>query len=135
MAFVNEFMTVEEKIEFKAKEIPNPGNRFHTLKPYRWTINREQDVFLIWALTVREEPRNEHFLLGWKGTMIPVLLRKSLSGSATITWELISWGLPVYLKDSYKDVKQSLKEALIIYAFSGDPDDPRNQHAQVIFKF
>ena len=49
MAFVNERMTKEERDEFAAKAIPNPGNKFITLKPPRWTIDREKNVFLVGA--------------------------------------------------------------------------------------
>ena len=135
MAFVNAFMTEEEKAEFEVKAIPNPGNKLVTLKPYRWTIDREQDVFLVWGLQEREEPHDEYFLLGWKGTPINVKLREYWVSGAELGWELIRLELPAHLKDQRDEIIKCLKDALRVYGFNGNPNDQYNQAAKVHFKF
>lgn len=135
MAFVNAFLTEEEKAEFKAKAIPNPGNKLITLKPYRWTIDREQDVFFVRGWQDREDPYDYYFLMGWKGTPINIELRQYWVKGSPRTWELIRLGLPDHLQDQRDAIIQSIKDALTVYAADGDPNEPANKIIEVKFKF
>ncbi len=138
MAFVNEHMTKEEMADFAAKAIKNPGNRLMTLKPYRWTIDREKNIFLLWALQEREEPHDKYFLLGWEGIYVPVKLRDLWVKGSPRTWELIYIKIPEELKEKQSEIIQSLKDALAVYGFNGNPNEPfnaMNQKTSVEFNF
>lgn len=127
MAFANARMTQEEMKEFAAKAIPNPANHFFALKPYQWTIDREENVFLVWGAQEREEPHDDHFILGWRGHPLPVKLRSSWVAGDTRRWELLSIRIPEDLIDMRFEILQSLKDALTVYGFNGVPDDPFNR--------
>lgn len=138
MAFVNAYLTKEERTEFKTKAIPSPHNRFVILDPMQWTINREQDVFLVRGGQDREGPYDYYFLLGWKGAYISVELREYWVKGSPRTWELIRLELPEHLKNQQDAITQNLKDALTVWAFNGNPDEPFNQINQntlVQFKF
>ncbi|HHY72203.1 MAG TPA: hypothetical protein GX497_03080 [Bacillus bacterium] len=135
MAFVNEKMTKEETTEFKAKAIPNPGYRREILEPQRWTIDREKNVILIWCRIERWEPYDQHFLLLWKDIPIPMKLRDSWVSGLTREWELLYIEIPKELKEKHDEIIESLKDALIVYAFDGFPDEPHNKTTKVQFKF
>ncbi|EKN62893.1 hypothetical protein P9E76_08580 [Schinkia azotoformans] len=135
MVFANESMTQEEIACFEVKAIKNPGNRLSTLRPSIWTIDRENNVFLVWGLQEREEPHDYYFLLSWKDTPIPVKLGESwVTGSPRI-WELRYIKIPVNLKEKRDEIIQSLKDALKVYAFNGVPDWPHNKTTKVQFRF
>lgn len=135
MAFVNERMTKEERAEFAARAIPNPGYTARILEPTQWTINREENVFLVWGLQEREESHNYYFLLGWKGTLIPVKLRESWIKGSPRTWEIIFLKTPEDLIVKRSEIMQSLKDALTVYGFDGDPSWPNNKTTKVQFNF
>lgn len=135
MAFVNERMTRAEMDEFAAKSIHNPGNEFIMLKPYRWTINRDENIALIWALQEREEPHEIYFLLLWKDVVISVKLRKSWVDNKTCNWKLISIDIPESSKQNQSEIVLSLKDALTVYGVDGDPDEPNNKIVKVQFGF
>lgn len=46
MAFVNEFVPEEQKDKFDP-EVFKLSPAFPPIEPYRWTIDRERDIFLI----------------------------------------------------------------------------------------
>lgn len=135
MAFINALMTTEEKADFASKAIPNPGNPFHILEPYRWTINPDKNIFLVWTLEEREEPHDEHFLLGWEGTPLPVKLRSSWLDRDTRHWELLYVRIPEEYLDKRFEILQSLKDALTVYGYNGVPNDPFNASTKVKFNF
>lgn len=134
MAFVNEGMTNEERVEFAAKSIKNPGNILSTLKPTRWTIDREENVSLIWGLRQRETD-DYYFLLCWKGIPIPVKLREYWVNGSPRTWELIYIKISADLEEKRMEIIQSLKDALTVFGFDGDPDWPNNETTKVQFNF
>lgn len=128
MAFINEFMTEEEKSEFEARKIPNPGNSLYTLSPYKWTIDRDEDIFLIWGLEEREDDRDKsHFLFCWKGINIPVFVRESWDENSIHIWSLIRINIPTQYTEKTDEIMQSVREAFLVYAFNGVPDDLRNK--------
>ncbi|PYG85605.1 hypothetical protein LY28_03293 [Ruminiclostridium sufflavum DSM 19573] len=135
MAFVNERMTKEEMAEFEAKAIKNPGNRLSIFRPYQWTINREENIYLIWALREREEPHDYYFLLGWKGTLMPVKLREYWAKGSPRIWSLLHVKIPEELKVYEHEISKSLKNALTVYAFNGNPSEPFNKTTNVEFNF
>ncbi|HHY72205.1 MAG TPA: hypothetical protein GX497_03090 [Bacillus bacterium] len=135
MAFANELMTKEETAEFKAKAIPNPGYRREILEPRRWTIDREKNVILIWCRRERFEPYDQYFLLLWKDIPIPMKLRDSWVSAPTREWELIYIEIPNELREKQDEIIQSLKDALVVYAYDGYPDEPFNKDTKVQFKF
>ncbi len=131
MPFVNRRMTVKEQEEFKGKSLASPYDTFRTSV---WTINRDQDSFLVWAMRESKEPHYEHFLLGWKQSVIPVLLRRQLAEGATIAWELKQFDSPFDARFK-QEIMRTLKEALNAYGFNGSPDYQRNHYAKVVFRF
>jgi hypothetical protein len=135
MAFTNERLTKEEKDNFVARAIPNPGNNFFTLKPSKWTIDRENNVILVWALEEREEPHDNYFLLCWKDTPIPVKLGEYWTAGSSRTWELRYIKIPENLKTQEDEIIQRLKEALEVYGFDGDPNQANNRTTKVQFNF
>ncbi|PYG85609.1 hypothetical protein LY28_03297 [Ruminiclostridium sufflavum DSM 19573] len=134
MAFVTERMTKEEKDNFAARAIPNPGNKFFILKPSKWTIDRENNVILVWALEEREEPHDNHFLLCWKDTPITVKLGECWTEGSPRTWELRHIKIPENLKAQQDEIIQILKDALEGYGFDGDPKG-NNKTTKVQFNF
>jgi hypothetical protein len=48
MAFVNEAVPEEQKSKFDSKIFFNPFSFNEPIRPFRWTIDRERDVFLIY---------------------------------------------------------------------------------------
>lgn len=135
MAFVNERMTQEERASFEAKAIKNPGNRLSILRPSIWTIDRENNVFLVWGLKEREEPHYYHFLLSWKDALIPVKLGESWTAGSTRKWELRFIEIPENLYEKQDEIIQSLKNALKVYGYSGFPDEPHNKTINIQFNF
>lgn len=131
MSFINEFMTQEEMEEFKAKAIPDPGYGLITLRPYYWTINREENIYLLSASQNRDEPSEHYFVLGWKDFIIPITIGKSWMDKIC-NWDLIKLDINHELM---QDVKCSLKEALLIYGYDGDPNDPNNKIAKIRINF
>ncbi|PYG85607.1 hypothetical protein LY28_03295 [Ruminiclostridium sufflavum DSM 19573] len=138
MAFVNERMTKEEMAEFEAKAIPNPGNNFITLSPSRWTINREGNVFLVKASQNREEPDEYYFVLCWNDIPLAVKLKETWVKGSPRKWELISLHIKENLIEKRFEILQSLKEALTVYGYNGNPDEPFdniNKNTKVEFNF
>jgi len=141
MAFVNEMMTPEEVKEFASRKIPNPGNPRFTLDPYRWTIDRNENVILLKTLQDREEPFDYYFLLLWKEIPISLRLRDAWSkedNCSIRTWDLISIDSRVQLKEHRTEIGQSLKDALRVYGVDGNPREPFNtinKGIKVEFKF
>ncbi|HAG10268.1 MAG TPA: hypothetical protein DCK76_02510 [Desulfotomaculum sp.] len=124
MAFVNEFLTREERAEFAAKAIKNPGNMLTALEATRWTIDREKNIFLIWGFQERKETYDYYFLLGWNNIPISVRLSKTWIDRETCEWKLFYIKLPDDLKEKTGEIIQSLKDALSVYGFNGSPDEP-----------
>lgn len=138
MAFVNEHLTKEEKDNFTVRSIPNPGNTFITLSPSRWTINREDNVFLVKASQNREEPDEYYFVLCWKDIPLPVKLKESWVKGSPRKWELVSLKITENLLEKQFEILQSLKEALSVYGYNGSPDKPFdniNRNTKVEFNF
>lgn len=138
MAFVNEFMSKEERGEFAAKAIKNPGNTLVTLEATRWTIDREKNVFLIWGYQEREESYDFYFLLCLNNTPMSVKLSKTWIDRETCEWQLLYIKIPEDLKEKTSEIIQSLKEALTVYGFNGSPDEPFdsfNKTIKVQFSF
>jgi len=141
MAFVNEMMTPEEVKEFASRKIPTPGSPWFTLDPYRWTIDRNENVILLETLREREEPFDYYFLLLWKEIPISLRLRDAWSkedNCSIRTWDLVSVDSGGRLKEHKDEAIQSLKDALRIFGFDGNPREPANtinKGIKVEFKF
>lgn len=135
MAFVNERMTQEEIVQFEAKALPNPGNRLSILRPSIWTIDRENNAFLVWGLQEREEPHDYYFLFSWKETPIPVKLGETWDEGSPRTWELRYIKIPEDLDKNRAQIIESLKAALAVYAFNGEPGFPHNNTTKVKCNF
>lgn len=138
MAFVNESLTEEESKEFRARTIKNPGNPFMTLDPSKRTIDREKNVYLIWAMQEREEPDDNYFVFVWKNTPISVELIEKWVEKNTRKWIMMKIKIPTDLEQNRNEIINSLKAALTVYGFNGSPNEPfatMNKNTTVLFSF
>jgi len=141
MAFINEWMTQDDRTEFASRKILTPGSPWLTLDPYRWTIDRNENVILLETLQDREETSYYYFFLLWKETPISLRLKDAWSkenNCSIRTWDLISIDSGIQLKEHKDEILQSLREALRVYGFDGNPREPSNtinKGIKVEFKF
>jgi len=125
MAFVNEFVPQEDKARIDWNSIPRPIYRLRPIHPYRWTIDRERDVFLMKTEQGREEASNQYeFLFWWKGVPTRIRLEKSWPGKNTLRWHRLGFFVPEPLRAIEPEIIEVLKEALTVYGFDGDPKTP-----------
>ena len=80
MAFVNEYVSAEDKTRIDFASIPRRPHddvKLHSVNPHRWTIDRERDVILIWTWSGREENSKSNYFL--------YVCAKLVSGRTTLT--------------------------------------------------
>lgn len=123
MAFVNEFVSAEDKAKYDWAKMPKPGPVLEVglRPPSFWTIDREKSAFLIQTWQGREEDSDRYrFLFWWNGTSMAVHLRQELRSPKTIIWHLID-SSPEFRKE-FDSAAVALREALRVYGFGVAPD-------------
>lgn len=135
MAFVNEYLSKEEKEGLKVRAIPNPGNQLSIIDPSWWTIDREENVKFMWGCQAFGEDGDNmyYYLLEWKGNPIPLKLEKNWINGSTCEWGIVYLGISSDLYEKKNDIIQMLKNALTVYGYDGYPQDI--QKIVVQFKF
>lgn len=137
MAFVNEYVSTEDAKKYDLDGIRTRlGHRPYP--QYRWTIDHERDVFLMWIVRGRESfAAHQTFLFWWKGTPLVVRLLSATTdtqGMVTSTWQFQRFDeLPPGLAGKKEELLGVLKEALVEYKVSGIGSLVENHTA--VFKF
>ena len=132
MAFVNEYASDEDIEKYDLNGI---WDKYHPLRKGRyylgnrpdWTIDRDQNVFLMAIEQGRQEHGNRTtFLLWWDGAHIVANLDliKGSSGNFDevpfrIVWALVSMKEPEGFTGRREETVSVLKEALTIYGYWG----------------
>jgi len=116
MAFVNELISEEDKqkidwSKFKAW----PSSKPH--RPWKWTIDRERDVFLIGLVgRGREDDHPEVYALSWKGDVIRFEAESGGKGMFTtgvdMFWKIFNIYIPSHLERQRQEIIETLKEAI-----------------------
>ena len=140
MAFVNAYLTEEEKAKFNEAKIPDPrwNSPKYCLEPWKWTIDKERGIALI---NCGVENRDEHNIVTFALIDIQIEKRKILSfklKSANMGSDILAkkycvnmvliWHLKNISNIENSDIVSSmdefidlLSEALTAYGSSGKP--------------
>lgn len=123
MAFVNEYVSPEDAKKYDLACVFARFDKSLLGNP-TWTIDRENDVFLLWLRSSREESRNyEMFAMSWKGNVFPVYLIPNsggkLSQKSFTHWQLMELKLPELLLADNSQITDALKGALAEYKAGG----------------
>lgn len=138
MAFVNDYLTNEEKEVFKQRAIPTGvfwKGGILGYDPYskvKCTLDRDEYIYLFdLGRHHNAEDLNEHnfrfvwdSLSGNEAILISVkknFLHKSIHGEDGVLWSSLSLGLPQNLNSEKKTVIDKFKEALVTYGLNGKP--------------
>ncbi len=133
-SIVNEFLSEEEKNEFKSKKIPNPAFGLDCLSPIIWTIDKDNHNFMFECYQDRESPHDLTFYMEWNGISNRFKLRKKWLDSNTRLWSLVKSEINPGCKENEKAVIASFKELLLVYGFKGIPNDKSNE-INIVFDF
>jgi hypothetical protein len=127
MTFVNELISEEDKAKydwskFKAWDFSWP------LRPWKWTIDREKDVFFVGLEGQgRESERPETYALYWKGFVIrlEVEITGHLNGKFwdEIYWKILRMSIPVEIEMNRDEIILDLREAIDAYGRFHDRSD------------
>ena len=89
---------------------------------YRWTIDRQRNIYLRWMHSNREEPSENEFSFYWKGTLLKIRLKSRgegvRGGKGSTTWAIVprlgstSLWLPEELASKREEIIADLKDAL-----------------------
>lgn len=132
MAFVNEFVPIEDIHKYGLKQQWDKYHRYHPydienpFSPLTWTVDRERDVFFMQARSGKEEFSAEvECIFWWRGEYLGVLII-AVDGAASIpedkgfkTWKLGAIRKPDNSTASDEDIIPVLKEALTAYGCRG----------------
>ena len=110
MAFINERISKEERQEYELS--------CRTVKPRKWTIDKEKNVKLFEYWTNIDNPCEKYFGLIWHDYIIEVVLLKEIQEN-TVFWSLKSIRIPVELKSNEQDIIEDLREAMKVYGSDG----------------
>ena len=135
MSFKNEFISREVFKIFLAGKAQKNVAPIINIEPYVWTINHEEDVFLVLVGYNSGDMDEKFFVLSWNGVPIEVKLRENWIDESTLKWKLEYLQFVPEFADKGNEIVQSIKDALVIYGFNGDPDDLINQNMKVKFDF
>jgi hypothetical protein len=133
MIFINEFVSDQDVDRYKLKEIwdsfrpfqkntyDDPGFRF------TWTVAKEDNVFLMRAISGREELSNQvTFVLGIEGELVNAVLASAPESSVNlregvgrVIWQLVRLEIPSALQTDKSRIEAILKEALLEYGYRG----------------
>ncbi|MEK6805382.1 MAG: hypothetical protein AABY95_01880 [Pseudomonadota bacterium] len=117
MAFVNEFVPKEDIKKYGLEEINR--RHFKSDVQYKWTVDRDHDVYLRWMDSGREESHGkQRFTFYWKGALLFLPLAHSYQKTGnvvTLKWRFL-WRHPSEsLIEKNPEIIADLKEALTAY--------------------
>jgi hypothetical protein len=103
-----------------------------------WTIDREQNIFLSWLRSGREDYFAEQdFLLWWDGAPIKIFIlgssKEASPGKTVTTWESPGLQIPENFRHTREEVICVLKDALTVFKTAGYYGQQEDR--TVIFKF
>lgn len=127
MAFVNEFVPEEQKDKFDPEVFEIPP--LPPLRPYRWVIDRERDIFLICVGRTGYGGGQgdgyippEYFTFSFKKQLIKFEAKVSAYGNKSdgwiIEWEITDLKIPQELEDRQNEIIALLKEAIDMHGNS-----------------
>lgn len=131
MGFVNEYVPETDINQYGLEEINQKYRKANIPGDYRWTVDRERDIYLRWINTDWRSDFQQVFSFYWKGVLIEAcLIMSSAEILNAYTWTLHYLSVPDVLKRQKYEILEDLKEALEAYV-SGNAE----QVIQNIFKF
>jgi hypothetical protein len=118
MAFVNEKISAEDAAKIDWSKFTAGG--FEPIGPYKWTIDRDKDVFLVRLRTMPEFPN--YMGLCWKGELIIInafqrLKNEPGSKMSNVSWDIVRIHIPPALMYQRQTIISDLKEALDVYGY------------------
>ncbi len=154
MAFVNAYLTVEEKRMFEEAEIRDPRYKIakEYLKPDKWTIDREKNIVLInCGVADRDEYYKETFVLFYKqmdNEHLIVLtltadyfekekekmLRNEYSVNLVTKWIILDYVKSDTLNITNQELCNVLADALTTYGVDGKPNIVQSVKAFIEFE-
>jgi hypothetical protein len=121
MAFVNEKVEEKDKLYFNSFNFESPFTKNKSIEPWKWTIDREQDAFLVGLGGQGYEHSDipEFFALVWKKNVIIMETFSGGSGSNStgveVWWKITSIKVPQNLIAEKDAVMELIKEAFDAY--------------------
>ncbi len=128
MAFINEYLTSEQKEEFNSLKIKSPiFGLGHIIKeidmecPWYWTIDKERKMYLIESSCDRDYPDEKVFVFVWNNKNYLVQFNISFEDINTGVWNvpkkyLIDNIFPYCTEEHFLD---DLRDALLVYGIFG----------------
>lgn len=138
MAFINDYLTNEEKEGFKQRAIPTGvfwKGGILGYDPYskvKCTLDRDEHIYLfdLGKYHDAQDLDELNFALVWdslsgdEAIQISVkmgFLRKSIDGEEGVLWHSLSLGLPKNLKSEKGTIIDTFKKSLVSYGVNGMP--------------
>lgn len=121
MAFVNEAISEADMDIFNSYKLESPFTANLLIEPYKWTIDRERDVFLVSLGGQGREHSEipEYYALVWKKNIIIMETFSGGVGSASTGvekwWKITSIKVPESLMQEKDTVMDLIKEAFDAY--------------------
>lgn len=154
MAFVNAYLTEEEKVIFDEAKIPDPRWNLpkYCLKTNKWTIDKERGLALICCdVADRDEYEKKTFALFYKKldnehmislTLIQKyfedekekILRNEYNVNLVTKWIVHDWNKTQTLNITNQELLDILADALSAYGVDGCPDFEYSVKAFIEFK-
>lgn len=118
MTFITEYASEQdiEKYGLQAINERDYGGHGYT----KWTIDREQDIYIRYIRSTREEPFDTTYSFYWKGHVLRVVVRSHSSegkhgGPLHSTVELVGppfpWGMPIWLPPELEGLREQITNA------------------------
>lgn len=136
MAFVNEFISEEDKqkidwTKFKWWKNSDPH------RPWKWTIDRERDVFLVMLVgRGREGDHPELYALCWKGDVIRFCAERDGNGmfatGVDMLWKIFNIEIPPNLEGVKEEVLSVLREAIDAHGSVYDRTHVKSVHIEFV---
>ena len=134
MSFVNEDIPDVDKQRIDFSRFRHPRGFVSGVRPTRWTIDRERDVFLTWIVYGGEDEQDvEYFLFGFKGTIFHISLERKYEHQLQRSiWHLQQFYPPESIRVHRQDVLSALKDALTEYGsrHQRNPAEPNTHQFQ-----
>ena len=123
MPFLNEETSEKDKACIDWEPYRMRPNARMPFKPYRWTIDRNRDVFLVSIGYPSPERGSKPKLFGlsWKGTLIRFLANVTLKNEPGSTKNEIFWDFELEIPESLirekEEIQTILKEAIQAHGY------------------